>query len=134
MLNLKQFLIAIAVSASLVIAGGYSSSAIAGYSFVHSNVQKNKDGSTTIHTIIENDETGAQGVHWLHITAINFVLLLFIMWLFSVFKPRETELPSIHFERSDTSDIATAQWSGTGITGIIVVGLVVFLYFYLHWF
>ena len=30
---------------------------------------KNKDGSTTVHTIIENDETGAQGVHWLHITA-----------------------------------------------------------------
>jgi|GEM_PF-3975051 len=69
MLNIKKLLIALAVAAPLAITGGISSSAIAGYTVVHSNVQKNKDGSTTIHTIIKNDETGKEGVYWVQFHA-----------------------------------------------------------------
>ena len=64
MVNLRTFVIALATFAALVILG---STANAGYSVIHQNIHHNSDGSTTVHTLIENDETGQQGVHWLQI-------------------------------------------------------------------
>ena len=64
MVNLKKFVIASATLMALVFAGG---TAHAGYSVIHQNIQHNSDGSTTVHTLIENDDTGEQGVHWLQI-------------------------------------------------------------------
>lgn len=65
MLNIKKLLIALAVAAPLAITGGFSSSANAGYTVVSSNSQKNKDGSTTVHVLMENKDTGKQAIYWI---------------------------------------------------------------------
>jgi len=73
-------------------------------------------------------------IHFLHIMAIDFVMLLVIMWIFSKIRPIDSDVPSIHMQKADTTDIATIQWSGTKLTGLLVVASVVVLYAFLHWF
>jgi len=85
-------------------------------------------------TWVYQPSINGQEVHWLHITGLNFAILITIMIVMSRMKPSEP-VDGIPSFLSSYSGTGTAEyWSGTKIVGSGVVVCVIAMYSYLHWF
>ncbi len=66
----------------------------------------------------------AQKLHWLHIAAINFVLIVGVMLLIGMIKPRESDYVQPYSE-----DVDITPWKLAIPTGIVILILIAVMYF-----
>ena len=83
-------------------------------------------------TWIYQPSVNGQEIHWLHITGLNFAILIAIMIIFSMTKP-DNRAFTISSPGSSGAP-AVEQWSGAHLAGTFVIVSVIIMYSYLHWF
>ena len=67
--------------------------------------------------------------HWLHLAAINFVIISLIMILMAIISPREEA-----YVQSYTNDVDITPWKGAKACGIIILILIALMYFGMSFF
>ena len=68
-------------------------------------------------------------MHWLHLAAINFVLISGIMIVMAKIKPRENA-----YEQTYTNDVDITPWKGAKACGIIILVLIALMYWVMSFF
>ena len=68
-------------------------------------------------------------MHWLHLAAINFVLISAIMVVMAKIKPREKA-----YEQAYTNDVDITPWKGAKACGIIILVLITLMYWGMSFF
>ena len=68
-------------------------------------------------------------MHWLHLAAINFVLISAIMVVMAKIKPREKA-----YEQAYTNDVDITPWKGAKACGIIILILIALMYWGMSFF
>ena len=68
-------------------------------------------------------------MHWLHLAAINFVLISGIMIVMAKIKPRESA-----YEQTYTNDVDITPWKGAKACGIIILVLIALMYWVMSFF
>jgi len=76
----------------------------------------------------ENNLFG-HGMHWLHLAAINFVLISAIMIVMAKINPREKA-----YEQTYTNDVDITPWKGAKACGIIILVLIALMYWAMSFF
>ncbi len=76
----------------------------------------------------ENNLFGNE-MHWLHLAAINFVLISGIMIVMAIIKPREKA-----YEQTYTNDVDITPWKGAKACGIIILVLIALMYWAMSFF
>lgn len=76
----------------------------------------------------ENNLFGNE-MHWLHLAAINFVLISGIMIVMAIIKPREKA-----YEQMYTNDVDITPWKGAKACGIIILVLIALMYWAMSFF
>jgi len=76
----------------------------------------------------ENNLFGYE-MHWLHLAAINFVLISAIMVVMAKIKPREKA-----YEQAYTNDVDITPWKGAKACGIIILVLIALMYWGMSFF
>ena len=76
----------------------------------------------------ENNLFGYE-LHWLHLAAINFVIISLIMILMAAFNPRKEA-----YEQTYTNDVDITPWKGAKACGIIILVLIALMYFGMSFF
>ncbi|MDG1854151.1 MAG: solute:sodium symporter family transporter [Verrucomicrobiales bacterium] len=76
----------------------------------------------------ENNLFGYE-MHWLHLAAINFVLISAIMIVMAKIKPREKA-----YEQTYTNDVDITPWKGAKACGIIILILIALMYWGMSFF
>ena len=76
----------------------------------------------------ENNLFGYE-MHWLHLAAINFVLISTIMIVMAKIKPREKA-----YEQTYTNDVDITPWKGAKACGIIILVLIALMYWGMSFF
>ena len=78
--------------------------------------------------IRENNLLGYE-MHWLHLAAINFVIISLIMIVQAKISPREEA-----YVQSYTNDVDITPWKGAKACGIIILILIALMYFGMSFF
>ena len=68
-------------------------------------------------------------MHWLHLAAINFVLISLIMIIMAAFNPREKA-----YEQTYTNDVDITPWKGAKACGAIILVLIALMYWAMSFF
>ena len=68
-------------------------------------------------------------MHWLHLAAINFVLISAIMIVMAAVNPREKA-----YEQAYTNDVDITPWKGAKACGIIILVLIALMYWGMSFF
>ena len=68
-------------------------------------------------------------MHWLHLAAINFVLISSIMIVMAIINPREKA-----YEQTYTNDVDITPWKGAKACGIIILILIALMYWGMSFF
>jgi SSS family solute:Na+ symporter len=68
-------------------------------------------------------------MHWLHLAAINFVLISLIMIVMAAVNPREKA-----YEQTYTNDVDITPWKGAKACGAIIVVLIALMYWAMSFF
>ena len=76
----------------------------------------------------ENNLFGNE-MHWLHLAAINFVLISGIMIVMAIIKPREKA-----YEQTYTNDVDITPWKGAKACGITILVLIALMYWAMSFF
>ncbi|MEC8905718.1 MAG: solute:sodium symporter family transporter, partial [Verrucomicrobiota bacterium] len=76
----------------------------------------------------ENNLFGYE-MHWLHLAAINFVLISAIMVVMAKIKPREKA-----YEQAYTNDVDITPWKWAKACGIIILVLIALMYWGMSFF
>ncbi|MDB4712007.1 hypothetical protein OAF35_04995 [Verrucomicrobiales bacterium] len=76
----------------------------------------------------ENNLFGYE-MHWLHLAAINFVLISTIMIVMAIINPREKA-----YEQTYTNDVDITPWKGAKACGIIILILIALMYWGMSFF